>query len=143
MHPVLGGQQAVAIRQEFDRARGAGRRRPLDSQDLEYLNCWADARHIEGSVADREGRAEGDRCSVRVHVEQAASRTAALGKKIEGWPAHGERKVWRRSRYMHRRSFLHSPVGLPIADGGTKSGSPEARAGDESYPVLRGLRALR
>ena len=45
--------------------------------------------------------------------------------------------------YLHRRSFLHSAVGLPLAHDRAQSRSAAARAGDQGDQFLRGLRVVR
>ncbi len=60
-----------------------------------------------------------------------------------GRRARGARALRRRSRHLHRRSFLHPALGLPVAHARAQSRSAAARAGDQGDQFLRRLRAVR
>ena len=60
-----------------------------------------------------------------------------------GRRARGARTLRRRSRHLHRRSFLHQAFGLPLAHARAQSRSAAARARDQGDQLLRRLRAVR
>ena len=60
-----------------------------------------------------------------------------------GRRAGGARALRRRSRHLHRRSFLHPALGLPLADARAQSRPAAARAGDQGDQFLRRLRIVR
>ena len=66
-----------------------------------------------------------------------------MRKRMAGRRARGARAVRRRPRHLHRRSFLHPALGLPVADAGAQSGSAAARADHQGDQFLRRLRAVR
>ena len=66
-----------------------------------------------------------------------------MRKRMARRRARGARALRRRSRYLHRRSFLHPAVGLPLAHAGAQSRSAAARAGDQGDQLLRRLRVVR
>ena len=102
-----------------------------------------DARHAARG-ADHQGKGpEGHRRAVRMHAEQAAPHPAAVAQGRRARRARGARTLRRRCRHLHRRSFLHPAVGLPVADHRAQSRSAAARAGDQGDQLLRRLRAVR
>src|SRR5262245_9622194 len=78
-----------------------------------------------------------------MHAQQAAARAPADAQAPGRGRARGARTLRRRSRYLHRRSFLHPALGLPLADAGAQSRSAAARAGDQGDQFLRRLRIVR
>ena len=66
-----------------------------------------------------------------------------LRKAAQARRARGARAVRRRCRHLHRRSFLHPAVGLPVADHRAESRSAAPRADDQGDQLLRRLRAVR
>ena len=57
--------------------------------------------------------------------------------------ARGARAVRRRCRHLHRRSFLHPAVRLPVADHRAQSRSAAPRADHQGDQLLRRLRPVR
>ena len=57
--------------------------------------------------------------------------------------ARRARTLRRRSRYLHRRPFLHPALGLPLADARAQSRSAAEGAGDQGDQFLRRLRLVR
>ncbi len=82
-----------------------------------HLRPDAHARRAAGGADDEGEGAEGHRRVVGMHAQSPAPGTPAAGEGGEGRAARGSRTLRRRQRHLHRRSFLHPPVGLPVADG--------------------------
>src|SRR5215831_478511 len=78
-----------------------------------------------------------------MHAQQGAPRAAAHAQAPGTRRARGPRALWRRSRHLHRRPFLHSAVGLPLAHARAQPRPAAARAGDQGDQFLRRLRAVR
>src|SRR5713226_6190263 len=78
-----------------------------------------------------------------MHAEQAAARTAAPAQARGRRRARGARSLRRRSRHLHRRSFLHPAFRLPLAHARPQSRSVAARARDQGDQFLRRLRIVR
>ena len=94
--------------------------------------------------ADHDGkRPEGHHRALRMHAEQAAPHPAAVAQGRGRRRARGARAVRRRCRHLHRRSFLHPAVGLPVADHRAEPRSAAPRAGHQGDQLLRRLRAVR
>ena len=66
-----------------------------------------------------------------------------MRKRMRRRQARGARALRRRPRHLHRRSFLHPAVGLPVAHARAQSRSAAARAGDQGDQLLRRLRPVR
>ena len=108
-----------------------------------HLRRRRHARHLARG-ADHQGEGpEGHRGAVRMHAEQAAPRAPADEQGDQGRRARGARALRRRSRHLHRRSFVHPAVGLPVAHDRAEPRSAAHRAGDEGDQFLRRLRPVR
>ena len=64
-------------------------------------------------------------------------------EKLEPGQARRARALRRRRRDLHRRPFLHPPVGLPVADGQALARSAARRPGGDRDRQLRRLRPVR
>ncbi len=128
-HPLLERRQPASQHEECDRDRGARRRRALGADAHAHLRRGEDARRAPRG-ADHEGtRAEGDRRPERMHAQQAAPHPPDPARLGERRAARGARAVRRRSRHLHRRSFVHPAFGLPVALGARQSRSFAPRSG--------------
>src|SRR5499427_8592634 len=78
-----------------------------------------------------------------MHAQQGAPGAAAHAQTAGTRRARGARALRRRSRHLHRRPFLHSAVGLPVAHARAQPRPAAARAGDQGDQFLRRLWALR
>src|SRR5262245_13079941 len=77
-----------------------------------------------------------------MHAQQGAP-AAADAPAPATRRARRVRALRRRSRHLHRRSFLHSAVGMPLAHARAQSRPVAARAGDQGDQLLRRLRIVR
>ena len=148
---ATGGQDVLSSKarqpdprhQPPDRAGGARRRREVGADRGPHLQPGADARRAARG-ADHAGEGpQGDRRVQRVHAEQAAPREAAGAQGDRRGPARGARALRRRPRHLHRRPFLHPPVGLPVADHQAQPRPAAPRPGGHGGRQLRGLRPVR
>src|SRR6476661_2494656 len=78
-----------------------------------------------------------------MHAQQAATGAAVDAQAHGSRQARGARTLRRRPRHLHRRSFLHPALGLPVAHACAQSRSAAARAGDQGDQFLRRLRPVR
>src|SRR5262249_13988039 len=102
-----------------------------------------DARCAERGAHHGGQRPQGHHRPVRMHAQQGAPRAAAHAQAPGARRARGARALRRRSRHLHRRPFLHSAVGLPVAHARAQPRPAAARAGDQGDQFLRRLWALR
>ena len=66
-----------------------------------------------------------------------------MQKAIKDGQARGARALRRRSGHLHRRSLVHPPVRLPVADGKEEPGSAAHRSGRACRQQLCRLRGVR
>ena len=78
-------------------------------------------------------------CMLNKQRRDAAADAQAHGRRR----ARGARTLRRRPRHLHRRSFLHPALRLPVAHARAQSRSAAARAGDQGDQFLRRLRPVR
>src|ERR1700682_1358214 len=72
-----------------------------------------------------------------------ASRARRGRRETETRTPRGENALRRRRRNLHRRSLLHSPLRMPVADGKAEPGSLAHRSGRDRDRELRRLRIMR
>ena len=108
-HPIARGRQR--------------RRREMAAGHRPDLRHRPHARRAARGDDDAGEGAEGRAGRVRVHAQSAASRETCVQQGGRRRSAHGARALRRRSRYVHRRSFVHPPVGLSLADHQAQSRS--------------------
>ena len=97
----------------------------------------------EGGDAHRRARPEGDHRRRRMPARAPAPRARRGRRQARARPARHPRALRRRRRDLHRRPFLHSFVGLPVADGEALDRSAAHRSGGDRDRILRRLRAVR
>ena len=97
----------------------------------------------EGGDAHGRARAQGHHRRRRMHAGAPAPHARRGCREAQARRARGNDALRRRRRNLHRRSFLHPAVGLPVADGQTQSRSAAQRSGGGGDRKLRRLRAVR
>ena len=96
-----------------------------------HLRRLQDDRHREGGAGQRRARAEGHHRRRRMPARAPAPRPRGRLRQARARRARGAHQVRRRRRDLHRRSFLHPAVGLPVADGEALARSAAHRSGRE------------
>ena len=95
-----------------------------------------------GHEQRRQG-AEGDRRRRRMPARPPAPHPPADRRPAQARRARRAHALRRRRRGLHRRSFLHPPVGLPVAGGQAQPRSAALRSGGARQQRLRRLRPVR
>src|SRR6188508_17594 len=108
-----------------------------------HLRRRRHARHLARGAHHQGERPEGHRGAIGMHAEQAAPRASADQQGDQGRRTHRARALRRRPRHLHRRSFVHPPLRLPLAHRRAESRSAAHRTGDEGDQLVRRLRAVR
>ena len=117
-------------------------RRHLDAQGA-HLWRGEDDRYAEGSDAHRRTRPQGHHRRWRMPARAPAPCARRGCREAQARRARHQDALRRRRRDLHRRPFLHSVVGVPVADGEAQSRSAAHRSGRDGDRELRRLRPVR
>ena len=117
-------------------------RRHLAAYGAHLQRCQNDG-DAEGGDAHRRARSQSHHRRRRMHAGASAPHPRRGCREAQARRARGEDALRRRRRNLHRRSFLHPAVRLPVADGQAQSRSAAQRSGGGRDRKLRRLRAVR
>ena len=108
-----------------------------------HLQCRHHAHDAARGDEHRRQGPEGHRRRRRVPARAPAPHPARDRRPAQARRARGAHAFRRRRRGLHRRPFLHPPVGLPVAGGEAQPRSAALRSGGARQQRLRRLRPVR
>ena len=117
IHPVEHGEPRRRRRPASTSSRRCAR---MGVKWLRTVRSYSVAKMVddaEGGDADRRARPEGDHRRRRMPARAPAPRARRGCRQAQARRARDAHALRRRRRDLHRRSFLHPAVRLPVADG--------------------------